>query len=568
MRARSLGVWAVLALACFVVPACGLDFEADEYGLEVAQDTLVTNMQYMNTLTGTAFTWTSDGSGAFRVQVPNHFVTGWLPAADLGCPTFGQLCMTTAFALPWTNTVYWYVQGDIDAPYWARADYLPTESTYQPRPAANLSTEQNGSQVTFSWDRSQYADDYNVQIVNYQYATYSPAQLGCEDLGTRCELTITMSISSNNWYVRTMGTGPWGPWVASTYSVQSSPTSLSTPTNLQYAQDASGVIFTWDRTPFATQYRVQVPNQFVNTYDAVDLGCDEGGESTCTLLVQLPEGSGDWYVQARNSNVSSWWAASTYTAISYGYTVSPPTGLSAVQVGGDVEFSWTKSEYAQEYGLQVVNNFNVVISATDLGCGDGQGEVCTAVRYVAPGTGNWYVKARGTGPWSFWTPSTYSVLGHEIITAWDFEGDTLNPSTGSGVARQGPSNTGSGFVTGNPGRAWTLTNWSQQSELDPDRYFEFEISSTGYSGLSIGVDLMRSTTGPQNVAVRYSTDGGSSFSAVVAVLGVGTSWRHFDVDLPEGASSAASLIIRLHGYSAGGSAGTCRIDNVIIEGDF
>jgi len=566
--------WAMLALAvgAFAVPACGEATFEDENGLEVAMDSLVTNMTYLNTDLGTVFSWQSDGSDWFRLQVPNHFITAQLSGAELGCIGAGMICTTQPQPVPWTNTVYWYVQGSFDAPRWARSSYLPTESTYQAAPGTNLSAVQNGNQVTFSWDRSQYATYYAFQIPNMVAATYTPAEVGCESVGP-CQTVVTINtIGTGTWYVRTRGETLWGPWVSAQYTVGSSPSNLAKPTGLAFVQGPPGVTFSWDRVDYATEYRLQVPNRFVNTYDADTLGCGVGGGDVCSVEVQLPVSSGTWYVQAKNGDVLSGWASAPYEVLPDANNVLPPTALSATQVSDMVEFSWQKSQYAIEYKLQVVNNFVETIAASDLGCGDGQGDTCTASRTVKVGSGNWYVQAHGTGVWSSWAASTYSyveVVEFSRIVLWNFDAQNLLPFEGSGVASRGVSNGGEAFFSGNPGLAWSLNNWSLTQTPDDNRYFGFEVSATDYSNLSISFDVRSSGTGPSAFEVRYSVDGGSSFTPVPdagVTYAPDSAFHSFSVDLPEGANNSDGLIIQLHGYGATGTTGTCRIDNVVIGG--
>jgi hypothetical protein len=271
--------------------------------------------------------------------------------------------------------------------------------------------------MTFSWDRSQYAANYGLQIPNRFSGSFTPTQAGCETEGP-CEVMVPLSIiETGTWYLRTQGVGPWGPWSSASYSVVYPVGAFDNLMGLSFVQTSSGVTFFWDRNFYALQYRLQVPNAFVNTYEAVDLGCDSGGGSVCSVEVSLPIGSGNWYAQAKNGTSLSGWTASTYEVVANEDAVPAPTLLASEQIERQIEFSWARVEHAQEYRIQVPNNFVETVSATAANCGSGE-STCSVLRDVKVGSGAWYVQARGTGVWSSWATSTYDCEALIVPIAW------------------------------------------------------------------------------------------------------------------------------------------------------
>src|SRR6266511_4182105 len=85
-----------------------------------------------------------------------------------------------------------------------------------------------------------------------------------------------------------------------------------------------------------------------------------------------------------------------------------------------------------------------------------------------------------------------------------------SPNTANVTASASQSGIGGiGFQTtgSHSGNAWSGSSWSQTPT--PSSYFEFDVSTVGYTGISISFWDSRSNTGPQNVSVQYSTDGSS-----------------------------------------------------------
>jgi predicted extracellular nuclease len=154
-----------------------------------------------------------------------------------------------------------------------------------------------------------------------------------------------------------------------------------------------------------------------------------------------------------------------------------------------------------------------------------------------------------------------------IIAQWTFEGDSLEPSTGEGMVDRGSGLGNEGFVTGNPGRAWTFNNWSL-SGLDDTRWVEFAVSTEGFEGISFSFDANRSGTGPRTFEIHYSTDG-ETFTQLPSTLTSVTNdnWNTYSFNLSDTSEldDQERLALRIYGYGATGPTGTWRFDNVTFS---
>jgi predicted extracellular nuclease len=160
------------------------------------------------------------------------------------------------------------------------------------------------------------------------------------------------------------------------------------------------------------------------------------------------------------------------------------------------------------------------------------------------------------------------------FAVWDFEGATTDPSvdlTGNAVASAGSGLGNESFVAGNPtgtsGTSWSFNNWSQTSEPEATRYFEFKVDLTDFANIGLSFAERRSGTGPLTFEIHYSTDGTafSQIPATVTTLPNNTSWRTHGFDLSSLNAEIAgqsSVQFRIFGYDASASAGTWRIDDV------
>ena len=174
------------------------------------------------------------------------------------------------------------------------------------------------------------------------------------------------------------------------------------------------------------------------------------------------------------------------------------------------------------------------------------------------------------------------------IASWDFEPDplivnltnTTFPSSGSYAADNG----GTGFLTA--GHASASTAWSSPSgngssnSLSANNwaigdYIQFQFSTLTLSNIGITWSHFRSSTGPANFSLSYSTDG-SAFTSFTNYAPSTNTWSSvsnniasvFTADLTSITliDNQADVYFRLVAGSApSASSGTSRIDDVTIS---
>jgi hypothetical protein len=113
-------------------------------------------------------------------------------------------------------------------------------------------------------------------------------------------------------------------------------------------------------------------------------------------------------------------------------------------------------------------------------------------------------------------------------------------------------------------------------------FYQAKFDTTGYSSLSFSWDQVRSSTGPASWLMEVSVNGGTSFTTLVTAYDPGTTTWSTSTNLPAATRTAAlgaaadnlsEVIVRIRAlvdpvngsgvYQAGG---TCRIDNVLVNG--
>ena len=162
---------------------------------------------------------------------------------------------------------------------------------------------------------------------------------------------------------------------------------------------------------------------------------------------------------------------------------------------------------------------------------------------------------------------TYGVADSGDVTA----GSSLS-SSHAAAATAYSSPTGNGSTYSLSSNNWTIGD-----------YYQVSVSTTGYQDVSISWDQTRSGTGPSSFELVASTDGGASWSTLIAsysvvqagLAGTGTtSWNALTnqpgffttTSAAAGASDSASVLFRIRSLVTTAAAGTNRIDNVIVSG--
>ena len=162
---------------------------------------------------------------------------------------------------------------------------------------------------------------------------------------------------------------------------------------------------------------------------------------------------------------------------------------------------------------------------------------------------------------------TYGVADSGGVTA----GSSLSSSHAvAATAYSSPAGNGSTYSLSS--NNWTIGD-----------YYQVSVSTTGYQDVSISWDQTRSGTGPSTFELVSSTDGGASWSTLIAsysvvqagLAGTGTtSWNALTnqpgffttTSAAAGASDSASVLFRIRSLVTTAAAGTNRIDNVIVSG--
>lgn len=176
----------------------------------------------------------------------------------------------------------------------------------------------------------------------------------------------------------------------------------------------------------------------------------------------------------------------------------------------------------------------------------------------------------------------------DVITQWNFEAQTLNASTGAGLASLvgGVTNT---FATGFAGTgtfAMNTTNYAAQGSGDRTRGVQFSGSTAGYDSITLAWNERHSNTSANTVAVFATNDGTNwtevqVFTFTPAATGTGDTWYQRTVTLGTGYANAANFGFRVlaafnpggTGYLASrststyGASGTLRFDDVTISGN-
>jgi MYXO-CTERM domain-containing protein len=184
----------------------------------------------------------------------------------------------------------------------------------------------------------------------------------------------------------------------------------------------------------------------------------------------------------------------------------------------------------------------------------------------------------------------------DTLANWTFETSgpslTLNNSAASPMAIA-EAGVFAGVSFANGLHASINTDWSSPAgngspesfsanEWSSGDYWQFQTSSAGYQGISIGWDQTRSSTGPATFDLQYSTDGTNfitildDYTVLENSVANGGNWNattsfpnyvFAPVAGPAALDDQATIWFRLSAQVAGSTTGgTNRVDNIIIEG--
>jgi hypothetical protein len=172
-----------------------------------------------------------------------------------------------------------------------------------------------------------------------------------------------------------------------------------------------------------------------------------------------------------------------------------------------------------------------------------------------------------------------------IITQWTFTGDTTAPSTGTGTATLvgGTTATFASGLTGGTDRGWNTSNYPAQGTDNKTAGVQFQISTLGWRDIEFSFNIRHSNTSANTIVVRYSTDGGTTFTDVATyTVTAGDMWYTRTVDLStHPVNNIADLRVHVvaafapstnqyvasNPSSSYSRSGTLRFDNVTFRGN-
>jgi hypothetical protein len=169
----------------------------------------------------------------------------------------------------------------------------------------------------------------------------------------------------------------------------------------------------------------------------------------------------------------------------------------------------------------------------------------------------------------------------DILANWTFE--TSIPTTAGPHAAEGGTNAATSNATGfhidplvvysNPAGNGSVESFSSNFWTSGD-YYQFTTSTLGFQGITLQFDQNRSSTGPATFDVLYSTDGTNFFTLVDDYSILAQTWSSalpvastFGPYAGPGAlDNQSTVYFRLVSQVTTATAGTNRVDNVIISG--
>lgn len=182
--------------------------------------------------------------------------------------------------------------------------------------------------------------------------------------------------------------------------------------------------------------------------------------------------------------------------------------------------------------------------------------------------------------------TTTVVFAQTTITQWNFDGSSNTASTGSGTATVLVASGAPSFPVGNPnsGKSWSTSGFPAQGSGSGTAGFRFAINTTGYTGITVSLDIAGSNTGSKYFQMQY-TSNGTTWTNVGNATEIGSTststWVTMNNTIPAAANNNANFAVRVvsvfdpannNAYTAIGSGssyavgGTARVDNVTISG--
>lgn len=172
-------------------------------------------------------------------------------------------------------------------------------------------------------------------------------------------------------------------------------------------------------------------------------------------------------------------------------------------------------------------------------------------------------------------PGAWGVAEAAPIVYYSFNATNAIADVGSGISvfsNKNATGVSTSFFAGttlnaqpgfDAGRAVAQSQW-----LGDTNWFQFTLDSTGFEDLILSFALDRSSTGPSNVVLQYSSAGvGGLFVDFVTNPLVSASFELFtnDVSTVTALDNNSEAVFRLLGLNASSSVGTLRVDNFTID---
>jgi len=175
--------------------------------------------------------------------------------------------------------------------------------------------------------------------------------------------------------------------------------------------------------------------------------------------------------------------------------------------------------------------------------------------------------------------------GSGTIAKWTFETSlpfATDSSSITGISAEEGTGTASGMHASastdwsNPVGNGSAESFSANTWASGD-YFQFQVSTTGRSGISFSFDANRSTTAPASCKLQYSTDGTSytDYGSVFLINVIDPAWSSagpkpsnysFDLSSISNINNQGNVYFRIVATAAGTNTnGTFRVDNVSVN---
>lgn len=179
-----------------------------------------------------------------------------------------------------------------------------------------------------------------------------------------------------------------------------------------------------------------------------------------------------------------------------------------------------------------------------------------------------------------------SSHGATLLAGWTFQ--TSVPATAGPHAAETGFYAGSSYASGNTNGTWSnpagwgSTESFSSNDWNVDEYFQFVVSTLGYSKITVSWQQTGSSTGPANFQLAYSTDG-TSFAGLGIYNVTSDSWnatstpaaseKFFDLSGITALDNQSTVFFRLINTSTVAisssnpvaAGGTSRVDNFSVN---